>query len=171
MISYDFLGFPLICYGSYDFHWFPVISYDFLWFPVISYGFLWFIWVSYDFHRFPMIPHAFLCFPMIVEYILYNEFQACKKDCSCTLSSSNSTVPAICYPLCPSPTVPARLTATRIPRLPTAPAYHARAVLQYSLFVSSIMICNGFLWFLTISDGFLWFPVISCEFPWILMIS
>ena len=144
MISYDFLGFPMICYGSYDFHWFPVIPHDFLWFPVISYGFLWFTGVSYDFHRFPMIPHAFLCFPMIVEYILYNEFQACKKDCSCTLSSSNSTAPVICYPLCPSPTVPARFTTTRTPRLPTALPYHGPAVLQYVLFLSSIMIYNDF---------------------------
>ena len=116
-----------------------------------------------------MIPHDFQCFPMIVEYTLatsnsslhmcvfrsYNEFQVCKKDCSCTLSSSNSTAPLIGYPLRPSPTVPARLTATRTPMLPTALAYHGRAVLQYALFLSSIMIYNDFLWFPMISLGFL----------------
>jgi len=172
MISDDFLRVPLI---SYSLHRFPLISndsswslmiyYDFLWFPMISLGFLWF----------PMIPHDFRCFPMIVEYTLatsnsslhicvlhsYNEFQACKKDCSCTLSSSNSTAPVICYPLRPSPTVPARFTTTRTPRLPTALPYHGPAVLQYVLFLSSIMIYNDFSWFPMISYGFPWFLLIS----------
>ena len=161
-----------------------MIPHDLLWFIMISFGSLWFPEVSYDFHWFQMIPYDFRCFPMIVEYTLatsnsslhicvlhsYNEFQACKKDCSCTLSSSNSTAPLIGYPLRPSPTVPARLTATRTPMLPTALAYRARAVLHYSLFVSPTMICNDFLWFPTISYGFSWFSLSSYVLPWFLMI-